>query len=171
MIGLILLWVGAVLFLNGLWLLEYIADREIAIINIFSGGILFLASTIPALRSDADIGLIRAGAFGLLFAFTYLWVAVNRFLNPDGRGLGWYSLFVAITAVPFGIELLMDADTSWEYWFGFDWLAWAVLWFVYYLLLVPRRVGPKFAGGLTLIEGILTAWLPGYLILTERLAI
>lgn len=171
MIGLILLWVGAVLFLNGLWLLGRISDREIAVINIFSGGILFLASTVPALRAGADLTTISAGAFGLLFAFTYLWVAVNRFLNTDGRGLGWYSLFVAITAVPVGLDTLADANTTWATWLGINWLAWAVLWFVYFLLLVTKSVGPRLAGALTILEGIATAWIPAYLILTGRLAL
>jgi hypothetical protein len=37
-----LLYVGAVLFLNGLWLMDRIGDREIAIINIFVGGLTLL---------------------------------------------------------------------------------------------------------------------------------
>ena len=44
MLGLCLLYVGAVLFLNGLWLLGRIGDREIWVINVFAGGVTLLAS-------------------------------------------------------------------------------------------------------------------------------
>ena len=37
MLGLALFWVGAVLFLNGLWLLGRIGDNEIAVIDVFVG--------------------------------------------------------------------------------------------------------------------------------------
>jgi hypothetical protein len=169
MIGLVLLWVGAVLVLNGLWLAGRIGDREIAVINVFTGTVGFVAAIVTAVRNPDDIGAVSFGAFVLLFAFTYLWVAVNRFLQTDGRGLGWYSLFVAITAVPVGIETLLRAETPWGLWLAIDWLAWAVLWFCYFLLLVPRRIPLSFVAWLTVLEGILTAWLPGYLILMGHL--
>lgn len=37
LLGLALLWVGAVLFINGIWLLGGIDDREIVVINVVSG--------------------------------------------------------------------------------------------------------------------------------------
>lgn len=37
MLGLILLYVGAVLFVNGVWLMERISGREVAVINILVG--------------------------------------------------------------------------------------------------------------------------------------
>ena len=43
-------------------------------------------------------------ASGILFTFTYFWVALNRYNGADGRGLGWFCLFVAVTAVPVTIE-------------------------------------------------------------------
>jgi hypothetical protein len=38
---------------------------------------------------DDDLASIRAGGFILLFAFTYLWVVANGFLDAGGRALGW----------------------------------------------------------------------------------
>lgn len=172
MIGLVLLWVGAVLALNGLWLMGYIQNREISVINIFSGGLILVVSVITALTSEGEIPDIRFGAFALLFAFTYLWVAIDRFFNVNGAGLGWYSLFVAITAAPVAIETLAGADGDvWLTWFGLNWAGWAVLWFLYFLLLVPQTIGNRLAGIVTLVLGILTGWLPGYLVLQEHLAI
>jgi putative amide transporter protein len=166
MIGLVLLWVGAVLFLNGIWLLGLIEDREIAVINIFVGVVTLLVAFVTAFQSGANLPAIRAGALTLLFAFTYLWVGINRFLKADGRGLGWYCLFVAITAVPVAIQTLRGAGgDAWQTWLGADWAAWAVLWFLYWVFLVRKRVSVNVVAAVTLFEGIFTAWIPGYLLL------
>ena len=101
----------------------------------------------------------------LLFTFTYLWVAWNRWNGADGRGLGWFSLFVAITIVPVSLDTLANAQGTWDVWFGLCWAAWAVLWFMFFLLLALQKPIARLTGGVTVLEGILTGWLPGYLLL------
>ncbi len=165
LLGLSLLYVGAVLFLNGLWLLDRIGDKEIWVINIFSGGLTLLISLKLALGADADAASIRAAALTLLFTFTYFWVAMNRYNGADGRGLGWFSLFVAITAVPVAFQTLAESQSLWGIWFGLCWAAWAVLWFMFFLLLAMKRPIAKLTGTVTVLEGILTGWVPGYLLL------
>jgi hypothetical protein len=166
LLGFTLLYVGAVLFLNGLWLVGQIGDREIPVINIFVGGITLLVALYLAFGPGADAASIKAAALTLLFTFTYLWVAINRFNDADGRGLGWFSLFVAITVVPVAIDTLGSATTLWDYWFGLCWAGWAVLWFMYFLLLARKMEILKVTGYVTALEGVLTGWLPGYLLLT-----
>jgi len=165
LLGLALLYVGAVLFLNGLWLMERIGDREISIINIFVGGLTLLIALYLALGPGADAGSIKAAGLTLLFTFTYLWVAFNRYSGADGRGLGWFSLFVAITVVPAAIDTLGSANSVWDVWFGLCWAAWAVLWFMFFLLLAMGKPIAKVTGMVTSIQGVLTGWLPGYLLL------
>jgi hypothetical protein len=165
LLGLALLYVGAVLCLNGLWLLGRIGDKEIWVINIFSGVLTLLVALRLAFGADADLGAVKAGALTLLFTFTYLWIAFNRFSGADGRGLGWYSLFVAITVIPVSIQTLIHAASGWDIWFGLSWAAWAVLWFMYFLLLALQKPILKLTGAVTLLEGIVTGWLPGYLLL------
>jgi hypothetical protein len=115
LLGLSLLYVGAVLFLNGLWLLGRIGDKEIWIINVFSGGLTLLVALRLALAADADAASIRAAALTLLFTFTYFWVAINRNnAQADGRGLGWFSLFVALTAIPVAIDTLVGSHSFWQ---------------------------------------------------------
>src|ERR687894_2342462 len=97
-LGLGLLYVGAVLVLNGIWLLGHIQDREIWVMNIFTGGLVLAVAFYSAFGPEPDRFSVLAAAQFLLFAFTYLWVGINRFLDVDGRGLGWYCLFVALTA-------------------------------------------------------------------------
>jgi hypothetical protein len=165
LLGFALLYVGAVLFLNGLWLMGHILDREIAIINIFVGGVTLLVALKLAFGAGADAASIKAAALTLLFTFTYFWVAYNRFNDVDGRGLGWFSLFVSITVVPVAIDTLANAGSTWDVWFGLCWAAWAVLWFMFFLLLALQKPILKVTGMVTTAQGVLTGWLPGYLLL------
>ena len=165
MLGFALLFVGAVLFLNGLWLLGKIADNEIWVINIFVGGITLCVSLYLAFGPGADAASIKAAALTLLFTFTYFWVAINRYNGADGRGLGWFSLFVSITAIPVAVDTLLSANSVWGVWFGICWAAWAFLWFLYFLLLALKKPILKFTGTVTTVEGVLTGWVPGYLLL------
>lgn len=165
LLGLSLLYVGAVLFLNGLWLLGRIDEREIWIINLFSGGLTLLIALYMAFNGNADAASIKGAALTLLFSFTYFWVAFNRFNGADGRGLGWFSLFVAITAVPVAFDTLRHANSTWDVWFGLSWATWAILWFMFFLLLAMQRNIARLTGVVTMLIGITTGWLPGYLLL------
>jgi len=165
LLGLSLFYVGAVLFLNGLWLLGRIEDREIWVINLFSGTVAFLVSMHMAFSGSADAASIKGAAITLLFSFTYFWVALNRFNGADGRGLGWFSLFVAITVIPIAIDTLSSAGSTWEVWFGLCWAAWSVLWFMFFALLALQRNIARITGIVAIALGIATGWLPGYLLL------
>ncbi|NDP64214.1 AmiS/UreI family transporter, partial [Polaromonas sp.] len=139
LLGLVLFYVGAVLILNGLWMLERISDWEIWVINLFVGVISLLASFRQAFGADADAASVKAAALSLLFSLTYLWLAANRFSDVDGRGLGWFSLFVAITALPVAADILRGAQNTGDVWLGLSWAAWAVLWLLFFLQLVLRQ--------------------------------
>jgi hypothetical protein len=165
LLGLGLLYVGAVLLLNGIWILGGIEDREIAVIDVFVGSITLLISLYLAFNPKADAASIRGAAFTLLFTFTYYWVAWNRYNGADGRGLGWFCGFVAVTAAAVTVYTLGTGPT----WLALCWLAWAVLWAMFWLLLVLKWPIGKLTGAVTVAEGILTGWLPGFLILIERL--
>jgi len=177
MVAAVLLYVGAVLFINGIWLLGQtyetaalkIGPKEIAVMNSFTGGLGLIVALVAIARGgfapEVDIGSVALGGYILLFAFTYLWVAVNQVTGADGRGLGWYSLFVAITAVPTGFILLDAAGGDpWVTWLGLNWLAWAVLWFLFFLLLTLQLRIARLTGAVATLEGILTGWLPSYLL-------
>lgn len=170
LLGLSLFYVGAVLILNGLWMLGRIGDREISVINLFTGGLTLLVALKLAFGEGADGDSIKAAALSLLFAFTYLWVAFNRFSGADGRGLGWFSLFVAITAVPVAIDSLIRAHSAWDVWLGLSWAAWAVLWLLFFLVLALGRPLTRLTACMAIGQGVLTGWLPGYLLLTGAIA-
>jgi len=167
LVGLTLFWVGAVLCLNGLWVLDKIGDREITVIDVFVGFVTLVVAIYLAFGPGASSESIKGAAFILLFTFTYFWVAWNRWNGADGRGLGWFCLFVAITCVPIFLTGLATAKTLWDYWLAICWLSWGVLWFCFFLLgaLGMKRV-TRFTGGLCTLQGIYTGWIPGYLLLT-----
>jgi len=164
MLGLLLLYVGAVLILNGIWLLGRIDDREIVLINLVVAGISLLVAAHSAVLA-VDVTGVRAAAMTLLFAITYLWIAYNRLRACDGRGLGWFSLFVAITVLPVAVTDLLAAQSAMDLVLAVSWVAWAALWFLYFLLLVPRQPIQRLTAIATLLVGITTGWLPGLALL------
>jgi hypothetical protein len=193
LLGVVLLYVGAVLVINGIWLIGqarvasageagaqaaeahpfFIQGREVAVINTFTGfvGVVAAVTLMVQGNGDEDLASIRGGGFVLLFAFTYLWVAANGFLNAGGRAFGWYCLFVAITAVPAGIYTLNNAagnDAS--IYLGICWFAWAVLWALFFALLALDRPIARIAGAVAIVEGIATAWVFGMLLLLDQIA-
>jgi hypothetical protein len=198
LLGIVLLYVGAVLLVNGIWLIgqataaeataapgaqggavaveahpTFLQNREVAVINIFTGFVGLVAAVTLAVQGNAaqDIASIRASGFILLFAFTYLWVAFNQFLNAGGHAFGWYCLFVAITAVPAGIFTLTDANgNAASIYLGLAWFAWAVLWFMFFLLLALERPIARITGYVTVLEGIATAWVFGFLLLEDKIS-
>jgi putative amide transporter protein len=139
----------------------FIQNREVAVINIFTGFVGVVAAVTLLVQGNrvGDLASVRASGFILLFAFTYLWVAANQFLNAGGRAFGWYCLFVAITAIPAGIYTLQAANGNTAViWLGIDWFAWAVLWALFWALLALGRPIALFTGWVTILVGVGTSW-------------
>jgi hypothetical protein len=169
MLGLVLLYVGAVLIINGLTMLGRISPREATIMNIFTGVVCVSVSAHNAFGSGDDMA-IKNAALGLLFGFTYLWVAFNNVTENDGRGLGWFSLFVALTALPIFVMEMSTAETVGQQWLALNWGAWAVLWASFFALnVLKKKKWTSMVGGLAILEGVVTAWIPGFLLLVGKM--
>jgi len=160
-----LLFVGAVLFINGLLFLGKVDAKSAATFNLFVGG---LQVAIPfyliATAETPDEILLAAGIF--LFGFTYLYVGISNLAGQDAVGLGWYSAWVAILAAAFGITNIVrfDATTT-----GLLWLQWSVLWALFWLVLgLGYERLTTLAGWLTLILAFTTCTIPGYLFLLDE---
>jgi putative amide transporter protein len=157
-----LLFVGAVLFLNGLLFLGKADAKGVAVFNLFVG---VLQTAIPfyliATAHGPEEILAAAGIF--LFGFTYLYVGIVNLAGLDSGGIGWYSLWVAVMATGFGLtNILRFHDTP----TGLLWLQWAVLWGLFWVVLalgVERLTA--LAGWLTLILSVTTCSIPGFLLL------
>lgn len=159
-----LLYVGAVLFINGLMLIGKVPGKSAAVLNFFVGGMQVIFPTLIIVAGANDPAVIL-GASGLyLFGFTYLYVAFNQVFDLPGEGLGWFSLFVAVCAVAFSVVNFTTGDDPV---FGVIWLIWAVLWFLFFLLLALGRAElTEATGWFTIIVAHLTGTLPAFLLLT-----
>jgi hypothetical protein len=96
-----LLYVGAILFLNGLMLLGLVEARAAAPLNLFVGGLQVITPTYLIFTSGGDANTILSASGIYLFGFTYLYVGFNLLGGLDGTGLGWFSAFVAGCAIVF----------------------------------------------------------------------
>jgi hypothetical protein len=156
------MFVGAVLFVNGLLLLGKIDGKGAGVFNLFVGALqvavpFYLIATAPA---TGDI-LLDSGIF--LFGFTYLYVGISNLAGFEAVGIGWYSAWVAIMATAFGItNIVKFHDPT----IGLLWLQWAVLWGLFWVVLGlgVSRLTPL-TGWLTLILSFTTCTIPGYLLL------
>jgi hypothetical protein len=157
-----LMFVGAVLFVNGLLFLGKVDAKSAGVFNLFVGG---LQTAIPFyLISHAktpDEILLASGIF--LFGFTYLYVGVCNLAGYQPLGLGWYSAWVAIMACAFGVtDIVKFNDPT----IGLLWLQWSVLWGMFFLVLglgIERLTA--LAGWATLILSFTTCTIPGFLLL------
>ena len=161
MLGISMFFVGAILYLNGLWLLGKIEARAVAVFNLLVG----LLCAIMALQNHFTATALShhlATANSLLFAFTYLAVAFNCFFDLPGEGLGWFSLYVAVATIPNMVYAALSGDLR----FGFIWLLWGILWFCFFLSLVCQmsRI-KKILPYLSIFIGLVSAGIPGYLML------
>jgi hypothetical protein len=159
-----LLYVGAVLIVNGLMLLGRVDARAAAPLNFFVGALQVFTPTYLIITSGGDPDVIL-GASGLyLFGFTYLYVGLNLIYGLDGTGLGWFSAFVAGCAVVFaGLNFGRLDDPA----FGVIWLYWAVLWALFFLVLgLKREELTRFTGLVAVVAGVVTCAVPAFLLLT-----
>jgi len=157
-----LMFVGAVLFINGLLFLGKVDAKGAATFNLFVGA---LQVAIPfyliATASSTDELLLASGIF--LFGFTYLYVGISNLAGQEPAGLGWYSCWVAIMAAAFGVTEIVKFD---EPTIGLLWLQWSVLWGLFFLILALgyERL-TTVTGVLTVILAFTTCTIPGYLLL------
>jgi hypothetical protein len=157
-----LLFVGSVLFLNGLLFLGVADAKGVAVFNLFVGTLQVVVPfyLIATAKTPNDI-LGAAGIF--LFGFTYLYVGIVNLAGFKSDGIGWFSLWVAVLATGFGLTEFLrfhDPDT------GLLWFQWAVPWSLFFAVLaLGRERLTALAGWMTVIMSVTTCTIPGFLLL------
>jgi len=158
-----LLYVGAVLFINGLMLIGLIPGKSAAIMNFFVGGMQVVFPTIIISQSGNDPSIIFGAAGLYLFGFTYLYVGILQWTGISGEGLGWFSLFVALCATVFGLAQFGSVNDPV---FGVIWLLWAVLWLMFFVLLgLGKDTVTKITGWFAIFLSFLTGTIPALVLL------
>jgi hypothetical protein len=159
-----LLYVGAVLIVNGLMLLGKVDARAAAPLNLFVGGLQVLTPTYLIFTSHGDLDTILGASGIYLFGFTYLYVGFNLLGGLDGTGLGWFSAFVAGCALVYsGLNFGRLHDPA----FGVIWLYWGTLWALFFLVLgLKREALTRFTGAIAIVAGVFTCAIPSFMLLT-----
>lgn len=158
-----LLYVGAVLFVNGLMILGKVEPRAAAILNLFVGTLQVVTPTVLIIQAGADPTAILAASGLYLFGFTYLYVGIGLLAGLDTTGVGYFSLFVAIAALGYSWANFAILESNP---FGVIWLYWAFLWGLFFVLLGLKHDGiARYTGWVTAIQGWVTAAIPAYLLL------
>ncbi len=164
MLGVCLLFVGIVLINNGICNLCNVDGKAAAVMNIFTGGLSVFINFVNLVQ-----GNYYAAGTGLLFGFTYLFVAANNIFKLNSKPFAWFSTFVAINAIVFGTlegfvgsqALGIEPDIRWA---GI-WYLWAILWGTSFVEdILGKKLG-RFTPCLQVVEGIITAWIPGLLMM------
>ena len=164
MLGVCLLFVGIVLINNGICNLCNVDGKAAAVMNIFTGGLSVFINFVNLVQ-----GNYYAAGTGLLFGFTYLFVAANNIFKLNGKPFAWFSTFVAVNAVVFGTlegfvgsqALGIEPDIRWA---GI-WYLWAILWGTSFVEEILGKKLGEFTPCLQVFEGIVTAWIPGLLMM------
>ncbi|MBI4692590.1 MAG: AmiS/UreI transporter [Gammaproteobacteria bacterium] len=163
MVGVVLLFVGAVLLVNGMGGLGRVDVRSMAIMNFMVAGLALAATLLQFSRAETPAEFFGVAQF-FLFTFTYVYVATSLWLELDMRGFGWFCFFVALTTIPCALMTFRGGDVR----FGSFWLIWGALWFMFYLSNAHGTNFGKLLPYTTIAVGVLTCWIPGLLMLTER---
>ncbi|BBY46811.1 transporter (plasmid) [Mycolicibacterium arabiense] len=159
-----LLYVGAVLFLNGVTLLGKVPVRSAAVFNLLVGALQCAVPTVMLIQAGGDAATTLAASGIYLFGFTYLYVGVTNLAGLEPQGIGWFSLFVAAAAVVYAaLSFTVAGDPA----FGVIWMAWAVLWFLFFLVFgLGRDELTTFTGWSVTLLSLPTCAVPAFLALT-----
>lgn len=158
-----LLYVGAVLLVNGLMLLGRVPPRSAAVLNLFVGALQCVIPTAMLLQANGDTATTLSASGLYLFGFTYLYVGIVNLAGLEPQGLGWFCLFVAVAAVGYAVLAFSTHDPV----FGVIWLSWAALWTLFFLVLgLGREELSRFTGWSVTLLSIPTCSVPAFLLLT-----
>lgn len=163
MLGIILLFIGGVLLINGVGALGLVERKSAAVMNFLTGSLVLLINLVLLFRAR-ETGEFYVVATGFLFVFTYYYAAISTWFELDMRGFGWYCLFVAVTTVPCSMVAFESGDPR----IGIFWLIWGMLWLLFFIAYGIGKDLGRFLPFATIAIGVLTCWIPGFLMLVGR---
>src|SRR5271154_5233791 len=102
MLGVALLFIGAVLAINGIALTGRIEPKDAPALNLLVGALAFVLNMAGiAQATKPPESFCKCGR--AFFGFTYLYLTAVQWFGLKGVGLGWYCLFVAVNAVLYAL--------------------------------------------------------------------
>ncbi len=164
--GTILIYLGILFFINAMFHLVKIEKKEILSFSIFIASIVLLLSFSLIFGKKADIYSVEIGGITIFFSCLYLWHDFNIMYNIDNKGIGYYCLFFAALGIALIIYTGTEITKLWGAWLFVSWILWTILLIMYYFLYVKEYKIQVFFGIYFVIVSIISAWLPGILLLT-----
>ncbi len=176
MLGVVLIFVGAVLINNGYCMLAGVNKKSMAVMQVLFAFLVFVALILhlifahimPFAHSggfaSTDAIQFYAAACSGLFAFTYFWQAALNLWELDARPFGIYCLFVAINAFfcAYLSHINFDAGNK----MAVIWVLWGILWLTATIEINLGKSLGKFVPWLCIFCAIFTAWIPGFMMIT-----
>jgi len=154
---------GAVLFLNGLFLIGKADGKSIAYFNLFVGAIQTISPLYLVFVSDQSNWTLYNYSSIFLFGLTYLFLGVTIIKDLNGNGLGYFSLWVAILAVVYTfVSFIQFGDIA----NALTWALWAYLWFLFYLSMVCGKDIDAYTGRVAIVLSWLTLTIPSMFTMT-----
>ncbi|WP_290850093.1 AmiS/UreI family transporter [Gordonia sp. (in: high G+C Gram-positive bacteria)] len=163
MSSLALVFVGAVLLVNGLVFLGPVSPRAAIPANLLVGALIVTTSLLGAVPAALDDRMALFGALGFcVFGFTYLTVAVSTLTDADGSGVAWYCGWAAVISAVLAVVNFSESDPR----LAWLWVSWVVLFAAFFLAGVTgsARFG-RGAGAISAIQSVTTGTIPGLLMM------
>lgn len=151
---------GAVLFLNSLMLAGKAEAKSVGVFNIFVGIIQVIIPFYLIITSGQHHWEMYQYAAIFLFGLTYLYVGATAVMGLDGRGLGWFSLWVAIIAGVYTLTAMIHFHDAVG---AITWGMWALLWFLFFLANALHMKIDRYVAMVANIQSWVTLTIPSLL--------
>lgn len=151
---------GAVLFLNSLLLLDKAEAKSVGVFNLFVGALQIIFPFYMMITSSQSNWDMYNNAAVFLFGLTYLYVGVTFIKGLDGRGLGWFCLWVVIIALIYTVTSIVYFHDIVN---ALTWGMWAYLWFLFFLLNSLQMKIEVYVGIVAFIQSWVTLTIPAIL--------
>jgi len=160
-LGFVMFCIASVFLLNTAGAFGLVSEEETAPWNIIMGGLVLAVVIIGIAEQMFQEGTFWWAAQVILFAMTYLMLGVNTIRKTDGRGLGWFCLFVAVTVIVPASQTFAAGDMR----LGILWVVWGIVWFLFFIMLGLQKPIGKFVRWIQ-VATLFTLWVPALMILT-----
>lgn len=158
--GILLIFIGSVLIVNGISIIKGYDDKETGIFNGIIGFFCLIGNIVLMLHAKGHADYIEI-AQSMLFTFTYLFLSLVKIYSLSGKLFGWYCLFVFFNALFYAYYTSSDPRMV------ALWLLWAALWFLFFCTFsLNKQI--RYLGNLTLMIGIITCTIPGLMMVTNN---
>lgn len=151
---------GAVVFLNSLMLTGKAEAKSVGVFNLFVGVIQLIIPFYLIVTSNQGHWELYSNAAIFLFGLTFLYLGVTSLKGLDGRGLGWFCLWVALIAVVYTVTAVVHFHDVVS---AITWGMWAYLWLLFFLSGALQMKIDHYLGMVAFIQSWVTLTIPSLL--------